>query len=145
MENLIVRPLIEDDFDTLPEIDEESLGKNRWDYWEKKRDQFITQPSPISFVAEMEGQIVGLILGDVSSWEFGIPDTMGWIETILVKPAYRKKGVAKALVHALIERMKTKGVKTVYTLVTWDDWDLLQFFHSIGFTKGEMIHLELRI
>jgi hypothetical protein len=41
--------------------------------------------------------------------------------------------------------LKTIGVKTIYTLVSWNDWDLLQFFHAMGFTRGDMINLELTI
>jgi len=37
------------------------------------------------------------------------------------------------------------GVKTIYTLVNWNDWDLLQFFHAMGFTRGDLINLELKI
>jgi hypothetical protein len=30
--------------------------------------------------------------------------------------------------------------------VNWSDWDLLKFFHAMGFTRGgEMINLELKI
>ena len=101
--------------------------------------------SEVSLVAEMEGKVLGFILGDVSGWEFGVPDTIGWIDTIGIDPAYQKKGLAKALAQELIRRLKTIGVRTIYTLVSWSDWDLLQFFHAMGFTRGDMINLELKI
>ena len=44
--------------------------------------------SQISSVAEMEGEVVGFILGDVSSWEFGVPEAIDWID---LDPAYQKK------------------------------------------------------
>ncbi len=44
----------------------------------------------------------------------------------------------------LIKNFREAGVKNIYTLVNWDDWDLLQFFHRMGFTRGDMINLELR-
>ncbi len=101
--------------------------------------------SQTSLVVEMNGEVVGFILGDVSGWEFGVPETIGWIDTIGVDPAYQKRGLARALVHELIKNLKTLGVKTIYTLVSWNDWDLLQFFHAMGFTRGDMINLELKI
>jgi len=103
------------------------------------------QSSRISLVAEHQGEVVGFILGDVSGWEFGVPETIGWMDTIGVAPAYQKKGVATALAHELIKNLKAIGVRTIYTLVSWDDWDLLQFFHAMGFTRGDMINLELKI
>jgi len=101
--------------------------------------------SQISLVAEVEGEVVGFILGDVSGWEFGVPETIGWIDTIGVDPIYQKKGLATALAHELIKNLKAFEVKTIYTLVSWNDWDLLQFFHAMGFTRGDMINLELKI
>ena len=101
--------------------------------------------SQASFVAEAEGRVVGFILGDVSGWEFGVPDTIGWIDTIGVEPDYQKKGLATALARELIKNLKSLGVKTIYTLVSWDDWDLLQFFRAMGFARGDMINLELKI
>ena len=101
--------------------------------------------SEISLVAEVGEQVVGFILGDVSGWEFGVPETIGWMHTIGVAPAYQKRGVATALARELIKNLRAIGVRTIYTLVSWDDWDLLQFFHAMGFTRGDMINLELKI
>ena len=58
--------------------------------------------SQISLVAELEGRVVGFILGDISGWEFGVPETIGWIDTIGVEPAYQKKGLATALARELV-------------------------------------------
>jgi N-acetylglutamate synthase-like GNAT family acetyltransferase len=96
-------------------------------------------------VAEVEGRVVGFILGDISGWEFGVPDTIGWIDTIGVDPSYQRKGLGTALAHELINNLKALGVKTIYTLVSWSEWDLLQFFHAMGFTRGDMINLEVKI
>jgi ribosomal protein S18 acetylase RimI-like enzyme len=96
-------------------------------------------------IAEVGGKVVGFILGDISGWEFGVPETIGWIDTIGIDPVYQKKGLATALANELIKHLKAIGVSTIYTLVRWDDWDLLQFFHGMGFTRGDMINLELRI
>ena len=82
----------------------------------------------------------------MSGWEFGIPDTVGWVSTIGVDPAYQHRGVARKLSQEFIKSLKAIGVDVVYTLVNWNDWDLLKFFRAMGFTRGgEMIHLELKI
>ena len=74
-----------------------------------------------------------------------MPDTIGWIDTIGIDPVYQKRGLATALANEVIKNLKAIGVRAVYTLVSWDDWDLLQFFHAMGFTRGDMINLELKI
>ncbi len=145
LENVKIRILKREDLDAIVEIDEKILGESRKNYWERKLELMNNKASQISLVAEVEGKVVGFILGDISGWEFGVPDTIGWIDTIGVEPVYQKKGLATALAHELIEKLKTIGVKTIYTLVSWNDWDLLQFFHAMGFTRGDMINLELKI
>ena len=145
LENLKIRGLKTEDLDAIVKIDEKVLGENRKDYWERKLKSMNSKSSQISLVAEVEGEVVGFILGDVSGWEFGVPETIGWMDTIGVDPAYQKKGVATALAHELIKNLKAIGVRTIYTLVRWSDWDLLQFFHAMGFTRGDMINLELKI
>ena len=145
MEALKIRSISIEDLEAIVAIDQKVLGERRRDYWEKKLQVMDEKASQVSLVAEVEGKVSGFILGDVSGWEFGVSDTVGWIDTIGVDPAQQKKGLATALARELIERLKAMGVRTIYTLVSWNDWDLLQFFHAMGFTRGDMINLELKI
>jgi predicted N-acetyltransferase YhbS len=145
LESAKIRPLRTEDLEAIVAIDEKVLGEKRTDYWEKKLQMMDEKASQVSLVAEVQGKVLGFILGDVSGWEFGVPDTIGWIDTIGVDPAHQKKGLATALAQALIQRLKAMGVRTIYTLVSWSDWDLLQFFHAMGFARGDMINLELKI
>jgi ribosomal protein S18 acetylase RimI-like enzyme len=143
---LSMRPLTIGDLDAIVEIDRKVLGKTRRDFWKKKID-LPTPRYPLSgLVAELEGKVIGFILGEVSGWEFGIPDTVGWISTIGIDPDYQHRGVARKLSQEFIKNLKAIGVNVVYTLVNWSDWDLLKFFRAMGFTRGgEMINLELNI
>ncbi len=155
---LKIRSLNEDDLDAVVEIDRKILGKARRDYWRRKIGYADIYPRP-ALVAEIDGKVVGFILGSVSGWEFGVPDTVGWIDTIGVDPDYQGRGVGKTLFKSLIENFrhtgkeerpeakesKIEGVNVVYTLVRWNDWSLLRFFEEMGFRKGDMVSLELRI
>jgi predicted N-acetyltransferase YhbS len=145
LENLIIRSLKEADLEALVEIDEKVLGEKRRDYWERKLESLNDKSSPVSLVAEIGGKVVGFILGEVSGWEFGVPENIGWIDTLGVDPAYQMKGLATGLANGLINHLRAIGVKTIYTLVNWNDWDLLQFFHAMGFTRGDLINLELKV
>jgi ribosomal protein S18 acetylase RimI-like enzyme len=140
-----IRPLTLEDLDAIVEIDRKVLGKPRREYW-KKQIELPTLRYPLScLVAEYEGQVIGFIVGEVSGWEFGIPD-IGWISTIGVDPDYQHHGVAKKLGQEYIRNLKTIGVRIIYTLVNWSDWDLLKFFRAMGFSRGgDMINLELKI
>ncbi len=144
---MTIRPLTHGDFDAIMEIDRKVLGKPRQDFWKKRMESVTTTRYPDAcLVAELEGKVIGFILGEVSGWEFGIPDTIGWITTIGVDPVYQQRGVAKRLGEEFVNNVKAIGVSMVYTLVNWNDWDLLKFFRAMGFTRGgDMINLELKI
>jgi len=143
---MATRPLTIGDLDAIVEIDRKVLGKRRPDYWKKKIELSNPRYPFTSLVAELEGKVIGFIVGEISGWEFGIPETIGWISTIGVDPDYQHKGVARKLSQEFVKNLKTIGVSLVYTLVNWSDWDLLKFFRAMGFTRGgEMINLELKI
>jgi len=143
---LNIRPFSPADLEAIVDIDRKVLGKERRDYWKSKIELSSTKYPLSCLVAEAEGTVVGFILGEVSGWEFGIPDTIGWISTIGVYPSYQHRGIARSLSQEFVKNLKGIGVGIIYTLVNWSDWDLLKFFRAMGFTRGgEMINLELRI
>ncbi|MCW4030926.1 MAG: GNAT family N-acetyltransferase [Candidatus Bathyarchaeota archaeon] len=156
-----IRLLNENDLDAVVKIDIKVLGRERREYWKRKMAYADIYPRP-ALVAELNGKVVGFIMGYVSGWEFGVPDTIGWIDTLGVDPAYQRRGIGRALFNALIENFKhtgrektpgvegtvkprIEGVNVVYTLANWNDWDLMQFYHAMGFRKGEMLNLKLKI
>ena len=146
LERVRIRSFTQEDLDSIVEIDRKVLGKWRWNYW-KQQIELSNADFPLScLVAEFDGKVIGFILGEVSGWEFKIPDTVGWINTIGVDPAYQHRGVARKLSQEFVKNLKEIGVTIAYTLVNWSDWSLLKFFRAMGFTRGgEMINLELKI
>jgi ribosomal protein S18 acetylase RimI-like enzyme len=138
-----IRTLTREDLPAIIEIDEKVLGKSRPEYWKRKIEVSEFRPPLASLVAEVDGRVIGFILGDVSGWEFGVPDNTGMIETVGVDPAYQRQGIARLLAEELIRSFRLNGVQKISTLVEWDDWDLLQFFHALGFERGRRINLEM--
>ena len=138
-----IRALKAEDLPAIIEIDEKVLGKPRPDYWKRKIEVSEFRPPLASLVAEKDGRVIGFILGDVSGWEFGVPDNTGMIETVGVDPAFQRRGIARLLAEELIRSFRLNGVQKISTLVEWDDWDLLQFFHALGFERGRRVNLEL--
>ncbi len=145
MDKVRIRPMAEGDLDAIVSIDEKVLGEKRYGYWRRKikfdeRDSEVT-----GLVAEVDGKIVGFILGEMSGQEFRVPYTIGWIDTIGIDPAYQRRGLATVLLDEVIKNFRQMGIETIYTLVNWSSWDLLQFFKNAGFTRGDMINLELKL
>ena len=140
-----IRPITIEDVDAIVEIDRKVIGKSRPDYWKKVVPENPQYPFS-SLVAEFEGKVIGFVVGEVSGWEFGVPDTIGWLSIIGVDPDYQHQGVARRLSQEFVKNLKSIGVSVIYTLVNWNDWDLLKFFRAMGFTRGgDMINLELKV
>ena len=133
------------DLDRIVQIDTKVLGKSRPEYWEVKLERVEKRSPMASLVAEVDGKVVGFVIGDASGWEYGAPENIGWIDTIGVDPAYQRKGIAQTLLTEMVNHLKKVGVDTIYTFVNWRDWSLLQFFDSAGFSRGEMINLQLKV
>jgi N-acetylglutamate synthase-like GNAT family acetyltransferase len=144
LKRISLKPLSSSHVEGIVEIDHRILGKKRQSFWKKKVRAVESISPPTCVVAELENKVIGFIFGEISGWEFGVPASVGWIDTLGVDPKYQKRGVAKALMKELIRNFREAGVTNIYTLVNWSDWDLLQFFRRMGFTRGDMINLELR-
>ncbi|MCX8111414.1 MAG: GNAT family N-acetyltransferase [Syntrophorhabdaceae bacterium] len=132
------------DLDAVTEIDYSLLGKKRKGYWATRLEYAETSGVP-SLAAEANGNLIGFILGSASGWEYGIPENVAWIDTLGVKKEYQRKGIGRMLFMEMLSMFKKVGVDTVYVFVNWRDNDLLQFFEKMGFKKGDMINLELKI
>jgi GNAT superfamily N-acetyltransferase len=138
-----IRKMTPVDREQIVEIDLKVLGKPRPQYWEMKLDLVARRPEIAALVAEMDGKVVGFIIGGASRWEYGIPENVGWIDTIGVDPGYQKKGVAKVLFKAMTDELKKVGVTSMHTFVKRLDWKLLKFFDGLGFQEGDMTSLRL--
>jgi GNAT superfamily N-acetyltransferase len=132
------------DLDEVLEIDYSLLGIKRIEYWEQKLERTETSGVP-SLAAEINGNLVGFILGKVSTWECGIPDNTAWIDAFGVAKKYQKRGIAQLLFKEMFSVFKKVGVNNIYIFVSWKDLDLLKFFEKMKFRMGDMINLELKL
>ena len=141
----VIRTIVPSDLDRVVEIDIKVLGKARPEYWEMKLELVGKRSQISSLVAELNGKVIGFIIGGASRWEYGVPENIGWIDTIGVDPDYQRKGIAKILFTEMTNKLRKLGVDTIITFVKRRDPILLNFFNSLGFQKGDMINLELDI
>ncbi len=141
----VVRTIAPSDLDRVVEIDIKILGKPRPEYWEMKLELVGKRSKISSLIAELDGKVIGFIIGGASRWEYGVPENIGWIDTIGVDPDYQRKGIAKILFREMTNNLKKAGINTIITFVKRRDPILLSFFNSLGFQKGDMINLELDI
>lgn len=107
----------------------------------KKLLQDETQiSSDAGLVAEVDGKIVGYMIGTVSSGSFGA-DKCAWIALFGVDPKFMGQGIGKRLADGILKVYKKKGITNVLTTVKWDSTDILSFFKALGFGRSEFINL----
>ena len=143
METTRVRALEPGDLDAIVAIDEKLTGQTRKDYWRTRFDIAALRPPWMSSVAERDGRVVGFLFGWVAESEFGIVGPTGWIDLVGVHPAYRGRGVARALLDRFIDGgRELRAIRKVATLIDLDQADVREFFVGQGFHHGPMVQLE---
>lgn len=102
----------------------------------------LTESAEFCVGATADGAVIGYIIGEQRSWEFGSSEKVGWIRILGVHPDYQNRDVGKRLSTEIFRRFEQAGVNRVRTIVDWDASDLLPFFHALGFDMNESTVLE---
>lgn len=143
----VMRVLKQQDLDAVVAIDEMITDQSRRDYFVRKFDDILDSRHNVnsSIVCEVDGQVVGYIMGDVYFGEFGIPETSATIDSLGVHPNFQQHGIAGEMLEQFMMNMKAAGVKRVYTLVNWDDFALEKFFSLNRFVPSKRMNLECQL
>src|SRR5258708_7998227 len=78
-DELRIRPLGDIDITPISGIDEKISGRYRPEVWERQIGYYLRRDPEGSVVAELGGEVVGFMLGEVRSGEFGLGEPTGWI------------------------------------------------------------------
>lgn len=140
-----VRSLTELDLDGIARIAEKTRGRYEPDLWEDRVTYYLRRAPEGSVVAELDGELVGFMLGDVRSGEFGIEERSGWIEVLGVDPDVAGRGVGKALADEMLRRYGAQGVKKVRTMVDRSMPEIEAFFSRLGFELDSLRPYSKRI
>lgn len=137
-----VRPLTELDIESITRIDEKVTGLYRPDFWESRVAYYLRRDPEASRVAEVNGEVVGFMLGDVRGGEFGLEETSGWIERFGVDPSQRGQGLGRKLFDELAAYFRSAGAKSLRTLVDTRQAETEKFLRAVGFENSELVALE---
>lgn len=141
--NIQIRSLEKSDRTAIVSMEERQTGVARPDFWEKRIEiSEAIRPHWASLVAEQDNRVVGFILGRAGEHEFGLPGTVAWVEMIGVDPAYRRRGIAEAMIEQFTASAEDHGIKTVFTLIDPNQSELQHFFSRLGFVHGKMLHYQ---
>ncbi|MBI3926451.1 MAG: GNAT family N-acetyltransferase [Armatimonadetes bacterium] len=140
-----VRPVTELDITEITRIDEKIRGHYHPEEWETRIRYYIRRDAEGSLVAECDGKVVGFMLGEVRSGEFGLSEPTGWIEVMGIDPDYQGRAVGTRLAEQMLSHFRRRGATVVRTLVGDEMKPIRSFFESLGFEPAPMRALFKRL
>ena len=145
------RRMTHDDLMQVNQIDSQLFGEQRVPTWPFSFDTYWNIYGPgVSFVAEVNGQVVGFLAGTIVQQERSqsLIDMMhsesrssrypkiGYIDMIGIRPEFQNKQVGRALVNAFFEECRENGA-AVRANIKESDERLSKFLVRMGFKKWE--------
>lgn len=151
MSQIVVRPLEDSDIEEIIRIDRLHTGIEKSGHWRGRLRVYTTESENLTEklsadlcqVAIVNGKLAGFIVGDVQSWQFGIP-RCGRIVAIGIHPDHARSGVGSRLIEALIAYFDKLELPQVQCLVNVDD-PLDRFFRANKFEPTGWVTLERRL
>jgi ribosomal protein S18 acetylase RimI-like enzyme len=140
-----IRPLDELDIGSVVRIDERITGQYRPEFWEQRIGYYLRRDPDASRVVEVDGKVVGFMLGDVRAGEFGLEEPSGWIERFGIDPDFRGRDLGTGMFEAIRAHFQAAGATTVRTLVDGKDAGLTGFLKALGFAPSPLQALEIRL
>jgi ribosomal protein S18 acetylase RimI-like enzyme len=98
-------------------------------------------PLDLSFVAEVNGQMVGFILARLEFVYIPFVEVC-LIDAVGVDPGYQGRQIGSALVQKLIDRCRLDDIDTIRALVAQDDEPLRRFVEYLGFRPSNITNYD---
>ena len=98
-------------------------------------------PLDLSFVAEVNGQMVGFILARLEFVYIPFVEIC-LIDAVGVDPEYQGRQVGSTLIQKLIDRCRLDDVGTIRALVAQDDEPLRRFVEYLGFRRSNITNYD---
>lgn len=144
IKNLIIRHLHKEDLDSVIRIDSFMTGYPRNLYFERKFKRFFGDDYQLllAVVAEIDKQVVGFIMGEANSGEYGLSQPVASVDTVGIDPEFKRMGIGNIMLEEYCSVAAKSGIELMTTLVS-EEWpDIIKFFKSQGFQPAKMLAFE---
>jgi len=144
VDNLLIRKLKKKDAEEISKIYLAITKSTNIDDFRKIVAKQAQREEDASFVAELNGKVVGYLISYTLIGGFGIANS-AWVANIGVNPKFMGQGIGEKMAEEIFKYYENKGIKDIYTSVRWDSTDLLSFFKNLGFDRSNFINLKKNI
>jgi ribosomal protein S18 acetylase RimI-like enzyme len=141
VKNLTIRRIKIEDADAISSIQDSITKSSVETDFRNIIEERVRRNEDISFVAEIDGRVVGYMISYILYGGFGL-DKSAWIATLGVDPKYMGQGIGKRLAEEILHVYRERGISHIFTTVRWDSVDLLSFFKTLGFDRSDFINLK---
>jgi ribosomal protein S18 acetylase RimI-like enzyme len=143
---LTIRPLLPEDLPSILNIQDRFQDEPGHRAFAQTMEYHIEcTDAALRLGAELQGRLIGFIIGEIRVWEFGGGERTGWIKALSVSPEFQSQGVGRQLGETLLAHFHSRGVDRVRTFVDWYSGDLIAYFRTLGFEVLPMLPLEKRL
>lgn len=135
MEEFTIRELTPKDYEAAIALWQKTPGISVSDADSKKNiSVFLTRNNGLSFVAELDNELVGTIL-------CGHDGRRGFIYHLAVHQDYRRKRIGRTLVECCLAKLNKAGIIKCHLFVLRDNSEGMDFWDHIGFDKRKDIYI----
>jgi GNAT superfamily N-acetyltransferase len=134
---LKIRLMMDTDFAGIDDVDKRITGRE-WAGAVLKRasSHFWGYYPPLCFVAEIDGRIVGFVIGNMGGPEYSLP-VSAWVNVIGVDPDYQGKGIGWALMKAFIDVCEISRVPARLIIPRNEPFEKMLL--ALGFEQGQLV------
>jgi ribosomal protein S18 acetylase RimI-like enzyme len=140
LENLQIRRIRPEDADDIDRIQAAITKSAAKIDFRKIIEERVRKDDDASFVAEIDGKVVGYMITYTVYGGFGL-EKSAWIAMLGVDTRFMGQGIGKRLAEEIFRVYQNKGIQHIFTSVRWDSVDLLSFFKTLGFDRSNFVNL----
>ena len=129
-----VRSIEAGDVEAAIALDQHTTGQSRRGFFHKRFASLAAHPERFVWLVAVEaGGIAGFVSAHVLDGEYGGRTRAAVIDAIATRHDLRGTGVGAALIAALEDELRRRGVAEIRSEADWTEQDMVAFFAHAGF------------